>query len=144
MNDYQERIGIAAIDNIENEEEYANFLAALNAKRKELDARKNELKKEEQCRIMACAFGQCTDILEEAADNAFVSFNADRDNVYIAIPLKIVLEQLANIGATVHFPNSLKGDNHNGEDFLTVWFDTLDFDEMKMDEDNDLMIPIYY
>lgn len=144
MNDYQERIGIAAIGNIENEEEYANFLAALNAKRKELDARKNELKKEEQCRIMACAFGQCTDILEEAANNAFVSFNADRDSVYIAIPLSVVLEHLANIGATVRFPNPLESDGHNKEDFLTVWFDTLDFDEMKMDEDNDLMIPIYY
>ena len=58
--------------------------------------------------------------------------------------MSIVLEHLANIGATVRFPNPLESDGHNKEDFLTVWFDTLDFDEMKMDEDNDLMIPIYY
>lgn len=145
MNDYQNNIGIDAINSIENEEEYAKFLAALNAKRKELDARKDELKKEEQCRIMANAFSKCDNVLGKAADDAFDSFDAARDSVYISIPLNTILELLSDAGATVRFPpERLKDDDHDDERFLTVWFDSLDFEKMKLDEDNDLMIPIYY
>lgn len=145
MNDYQNRTGIDAINSIENEEEYANFLAALNAKRKELDARKDELKKEEQCRIMASAFSKCDNVLGKAADDAFDSFDAARDSVYISIPLNTILELLSDAGATVRFPpERLEDDDHDDERFLAVWFDSLDFEKMKLDEDNDLMIPIYY
>lgn len=145
MNDYQEQTGIDAINSIENEEEYAKFLAALNAKRKELDARKDELKKEEQCRIMAVAFNKCADILDKAAGDAFDSFDADRDSVYISIPLNTILGLLSDTGATVRFPpERLEDDDHDDERFLTVWFDSMDFEKMKLDEDNDLMIPIYY
>jgi hypothetical protein len=145
MNDYQNRTGIDAINNIENEEEYVIFLAALNAKRKELDARKDELKKEEQCRIMASAFSKCDNVLGKAADDAFDSFDAARDSVYISIPLNTILELLSDAGATVRFPpERLEDDDHDDERFLTVWFDSLDFEKMKLDEDNDLMIPVYY
>ena len=145
MNDYQNRTGIDAINSIENEEEYANFLAALNVKRKELDARKDELKKEEQCRIMASAFNKCANILDKAAGDAFDSFDAARDSVYISIPLNTILELLSDAGATVRFPpERLEDDDRDDERFLTLWFDTLDFEKMKLDEDNDLMIPIYY
>ena len=144
MNDYQNNMGIDAINSIENEEEYEKFLAALNAKRKELDARKDELKKEEQCRIMAVAFNKCADILDKAADDAFDAFDAERDSVYISIPLNTILELLSDAGATVRFPpERLEDDEHDDERFLTVWFDSIDFEKMKLDEDNDLMIPIY-
>ena len=144
MNDYQEQTGIDAINSIENEEEFANFLAALNAKRKELDARKDELKKEEQCHIMENAFNKCADILDKAAGDAFDSFDAERDSVYISIPLNTILGLLSDAGATVRFPpERLEDDDHDDERFLTVWFDSMDFEKMKLDEDNDLMIPGY-
>ena len=144
MNDYQEQAGIDAIDSIENEEEYANFLAALNAKRKELDARKDELKKEEQCHIMENAFNKCEDILNKAAGDAFDSFDTDRENhVYITIPLNAVLNRLSDVGAMVRLPERVKSDDYDKERFLTVWFDALDFEKMQLDSDNDLMIPGY-
>lgn len=144
MNDYQEQAGIDAIDSIENEEEYANFLAALNAKRKELDARKDELKKEEQCHIMENAFNKCEDILNKAAGDAFDSFDTDRENhVYITIPLNAVLNRLSDVGAMVRLPERVKSDDYDKERFLTVWFDALDFEKMQLDGDNDLMIPGY-
>ena len=144
MNDYQEQAGIDAINSIENEEEYANFLAALNAKRKELDARKDELKKEEQCHIMENAFNKCEDILNKAAGDAFDSFDTDRENhVYITIPLNAVLNRLSDVGAMVRLPERVKSDDYDKERFLTVWFDALDFEKMQLDSDNDLMIPGY-
>lgn len=144
MNDYQEQTGIDAINSIENEEEYANFLAALNAKRKELDARKDELKKEEQCHIMENAFNKCEEILNKAAGDAFDSFDTDRENhVYITIPLNAVLNRLSDAGAMVRLPERVKSDDYDKERFLTVWFDALDFEKMKLDGDNDLMIPGY-
>lgn len=144
MNDYQEQTGIDAINSIENEEEYANFLAALNAKRKELDARKDELKKEEQCHIMENAFNKCEEILNKAAGDAFDSFDTDRENhVYITIPLNAVLNRLSDAGAMVRLPERVKSDDYDKERFLTVWFDVLDFEKMKLDGDNDLMIPGY-
>ena len=144
MNDYQEQAGIDAIDSIENEEEYANFLAALNAKRKELDARKDELKKEEQCHIMENAFNKCEEILNKAANDAFDSFNTYGENhVYITIPLNAVLNRLSDVGAMVRLPERVKSDDYDKERFLTVWFDALDFEKMKLDGDNDLMIPGY-
>lgn len=144
MNDYQEQTGIDAINSIENEEEFANFLAALNAKRKELDARKDELKKEEQCHIMANAFNKCEDILNKAADDAFDSFNTYGENhVYITIPLKAVLNRLSDVGAMVRLPECVRSNDYDKERFLTVWFDALDFEKMKLDGDDDLMIPGY-
>ena len=144
MNDYQEQTGIDAINSIENEEEFANFLAALNAKRKELDARKDELKKEEQCHIMANAFNKCEDILNKAADDAFDSFNTYSENhVYITIPLEAVLNRLSDVGAVVRLPERVRSDDYDKERFLTVWFDALDFEKMKLDGDDDLMIPGY-
>lgn len=144
MNDYQEQTGIDAINSIENEEEYANFLAALNAKRKELDARKDELKKEEQCHIMENAFNKCEDILNKAADDAFDSFNAYGENhVYITIPLNVVLNRLSDVGAMVRLPERVRSDDYDKERFLTVWLDALDFEKMKLDGDDDLMIPGY-
>lgn len=142
MNDYQEQTGIDAINSIENEEEFANFLVALNAKRKELDARKDELKKEEQCHIMANAFNKCEDILNKAADDAFDSFDTDMGNhVYITIPLEAVLNRLSDVGALVRLPERVRSDDYDKERFLTVWLDALDFEKMKLDGDNDLMIP---
>lgn len=144
MNDYQEQTGIDAINSIENEEEYANFLAALDAKRKELDARKDELKKEEQYHIMVNAFNKCEDILNKAADDAFDSFNTDCENhVYITIPLEAVLNRLSDVGAVVRLPERVRSDDYDKERFLTVWLDALDFEKMKLDGDDDLMIPGY-
>ena len=145
MNDYQEQTGIDALNSIENEEEYANFLAALNAKRKELDARKDELKKEEQCHIMENAFNKCEDILNKAADDAFDSFNTDynENHVYSTISLETVLNRLSDVGAAVRLPERVRSDGYDKERFLTVWFDALDFEKMKLDGDNDLMIPGY-
>lgn len=144
MNDYQEQTGIDAINSIENEEEFANFLAALDAKRKELDARKDELKKEEQCHIMANAFNKCEDILNKAADDAFDSFNTYGENhVYITILLEAVLNRLSDVGAVVRLPERVRSDDYDKERFLTVWLDALDFEKMKLDGDDDLMIPGY-
>lgn len=123
---------------------FANFLAALNAKRKELDARKDELKKEEQCHIMANAFNKCEGILNKAADDAFDSFNAYGENhVYITIPLEAVLNRLSDVGAVVRLPERVRSDDYDKERFLTVWLDALDFEKMKLDGDDDLMIPGY-
>lgn len=144
MNDYQEQTGIDAINSIENEEEFANFLAALNAKRKELDVQKDELKKEKQRHIMANAFNKCEDILNKAADDAFDSFDTDMGNhVYITIPLEAVLNRLSDVGAVVRLPERVRSDDYDKERFLTVWLDALDFEKMKLDGDDDLMIPGY-
>lgn len=140
MNDYQIRTGIDAIDAISNEEEMAQFVQALTAKRQKLNERAEKCKQEARAVSMRQAAEKWTDIMDKTADHLYDEFDSNSDSVYIGLPLKVMIERLADEGIVVKLPI---GYNEDIEDqIFSICPGELDFMKMKIDDFGDLMIPV--
>ena len=140
MNDYQIQAGINAIDAISNEEEMAQFVQALAAKRQEMNEGAERRKQEARAVSMRQAAEKWADIMDKTADHLFDEFNSDSDSVYIGVPLKVMIERLADEGIIVTLPIGYNEDIEN--QIFSICPGELDFMEMKIDDFGDLMIPV--
>ena len=142
MNDYQIQAGINAIDAISNEEEMAQFVQALAAKRQEMNKSAERCKQEARAVSMRQAAEKWADIMDKTADHLFDEFNSDSDSVYIGLPLSAIIERLADEDIVVKLPIGYNGSIE--DKILSIYPEDLDFMEMKIDEFGDLMIPVSY
>lgn len=142
MNDYQIKTGIDAIDAISNEEEMAQFVQALAAKRQKLNERAEKCKQKARAVSMRQAADKCADIMDETAEHLYDEFNGDNDSVYIGLPLSVIVERLADEGIIVKLPIGYNGSIE--DKIFYIYIDNLDFMNMEIDDFGDLMIPVSY